>query len=78
MKISKFFFQADLVCKQMGFSSAIDFKTKSFFGPVNQPFTSAVWPCDGSEKYIQACLFPLAEDFPEEGVCHGAGVVCAP
>ena len=67
-------FQAMVVCKQLGFTCAIEFKTNSFFGSVPSTFSYDDVTCLGSEDTLDECMHSNKEHDCASN--KGAGVVC--
>ena len=64
-----------VVCRELGFLSALKITTGSFFGPVYRDFTTNSVQCTGDEAAMEFCQ---RKDM-SESFCSGkeaAGVVC--
>ena len=72
--IKNTFFQANVVCKQLGFSEgATSVKCCSFYGAVPVTFSYDEVGCVGTETTLDACPHLNTHDC---GANEGAGVVC--
>lgn len=72
---------AEVVCRQLGFESALEAVSNAYFGPGND--TMPIWmddvDCYGNEVTITECLYLGLENGPEEHNCvhrEDAGVRC--
>ena len=75
-KIILYFFlfhQANVVCKQLGFSKAAEFTIESQFGAVSENFSFFQIVCNGQEHTLEDCKHEKTDDC---GPNEGAGVVC--
>ncbi len=50
------YFQAQVVCRQLGFAHVESVRSKSYFGEVSQPFSYNDVICYGSESSLQDCF----------------------
>ena len=66
---------ANVVCRQLGFVSAIAVYSKSHFGQVNSSFSIINLNCSGKETQIQECPHNT-QTSANCGVNDGAGVEC--
>ena len=66
------FYDADVVCRQLGFSNGIP-HVDSFYGNVPEIFAMDNVGCSGSEYHIQDCTYSTSDDC---GPNEGAGVNC--
>lgn len=66
-------FQANVVCKQLGFSGALNFTVRSHFGYVPTLFALDNVNCVGNEASLNDCPHVDDNDCNFE---EGAGVVC--
>ena len=67
------FFQASLVCKNLGYFDAVKFTQESFFGEVSGPFSFNNVKCSGFESQLIECSHLDVDDCSS---LEGAGVVC--
>ena len=68
------FFQADIVCYELGFNYGAESMTiESHFGPVPDTFSYDDVICNGSENALDECNHITAENC---GSTEGAGVIC--
>ena len=68
-----FFSQANVVCKQLGFSKAVEYTVNSKFGNVSAEFSFDQVDCSGTEETLEDCKHENTDDC---GPDEGAGVVC--
>ena len=74
--LSKIYFKAHIVCKELGFERALNFTTESFFGPVTgSRFSMDNVKCRGDEMSIVDCPHDDDDDCSD---LEGAGVICDP
>ena len=67
------YFQAEVVCRQLGFAGVDVFYTNSHFGEVPDDFSYDDVECSGSERTLDDCY----SNFPDNcGYQEGAGVRC--
>ena len=67
------FSQANVVCKQLGFSRAVYYTVNSKFGNVSAEFSFDEVDCSGQEETLEDCKH---ENTDNCGPDEGAGVVC--
>ena len=67
------FSQANVVCKQLGFSKAVEYTVNSKFGNVSAEFSFDQVDCSGTEETLEDCKHENTDDC---GPDEGAGVVC--
>ncbi len=67
------YFQAALVCQQLGFNGVVDIKVKSTYGPVPSVFAFDNVNCTGTETSLNDCPHANVDDCTS---FEGAGVVC--
>ncbi|XP_033123680.1 deleted in malignant brain tumors 1 protein-like [Anneissia japonica] len=69
-------YDAEVVCRQLGFEGAIEAKKDGFYGVGSGSIHFKSFRCEGNETYLSACTFKYVTD----GQCshtNDAGVVCA-
>ncbi len=70
-----YWFQAKVVCNQLGFSYVLSLYVNSHFGPVFPPYSYETLSCKGHESSLDFC-----SDFDSSfcsGQYAGAGVICS-
>ena len=67
------FFQASIVCKNLGYFDALKFTQESFFGEVSGPFSFDNVKCSGFESQLIDCKHLDVDDCTSR---EGAGAIC--
>ena len=66
-----------MVCKQLGYTRAENYYSRSHFGSVSEDFSYGYVNCAGYEKNIEDCRYNDNFEDYKCGRSDGAGVVCS-
>lgn len=70
-------FEADVVCRQLGYGRARNAVTDSYFGEGGSQQWELSWSCSGTERCLEACRRFAVSDSTRCSSGQNAGVICS-